>query len=96
MYQCYLHKMKRVYRMSRYDSSIAWLFNGTSRQKGQFVPNAVGRKLAQAAKDGQRDAMRNTSRYTISSRDKYDISSLNASLMICSKTSYQPAGILLN
>jgi len=34
------------------------LFNGTSTQKGQFVPTA-GKGNAQAAKDGQRDTMHN-------------------------------------
>jgi len=41
-----------------------WLFNGTSIQKGQVVPTA-GRKLAQSTKDGQRDTMHITLRYTM-------------------------------
>jgi len=43
---------------------IDWLFNGTSTQKGQFVPT-VGGKPAQSAKDGQRDTMHITLRYMI-------------------------------
>jgi len=40
---------------------VGWLFNGTSTQKGQYVPTA-----AQSAKDGQRDTtMHITLRYTI-------------------------------
>jgi len=39
--------------------------NGTSAQKGQFVPNCRGGQPAQGAKDGQRDTMHNTLRYTI-------------------------------
>jgi len=43
------------------------LFNGTSTQKGQFAicANCGGGRLAQAAKNGQRDSMHNTLRYTI-------------------------------
>jgi len=45
---------------------IDWLFNGKLTTKGQFVPTAgEGNKQAQSAKDGQRDTMHNTSRYTI-------------------------------
>ena len=33
------------------------VFNGTSTQKGQFVPNCGGRKLAQAVEDSQRETM---------------------------------------
>jgi len=36
---------------------VGWLLNGTSTQKGQFVPTAEGRTPAQSAKDGQRDTM---------------------------------------
>jgi len=39
--------------------------NGRSTQKGRFVPTAGGVKLAQAAKDGQRDTRHITLRYTI-------------------------------
>jgi len=47
--------------------NIDWLFNGTSTQKGQFVPTVGRGKLALAAKDSQRDTMHsdNTLRYTI-------------------------------
>jgi len=45
--------------------SVGWLFNGTSTQKGKFVPTAGGGKPAQSAKDGQRDTMHITLRYTI-------------------------------
>jgi len=46
---------------------IDWLvFNGTSTQKGQFVPTAcMGGKPAQSAKDGLRDTMHITLRYAI-------------------------------
>jgi len=44
---------------------VDWLFNGTSAQKGKFVPTAGGEKPAQSAKDGQRDTMHITLRYTI-------------------------------
>ena len=46
------------------DWLIDWCFNGTSTQKGQFVPTAgkpTGEgKTAQSAKDGQRDTTHNT------------------------------------
>jgi len=41
------------------------LFNGTSTQKGHFVPTAGGGKLAQSAKDGQQDAMHIALRYNV-------------------------------
>jgi len=40
------------------------LFNGTSTQKGQFVPTA-GAGIRQSAKDGQRDTMHNNLSYVI-------------------------------
>jgi len=43
---------------------VGLLLNGTSTQKGQFVPTA-GSETAQSAKDGQRDTMHITLRYTI-------------------------------
>jgi len=45
------------------DWLVGWLFNGTSTQKGQFVPTSgEGNRLSQ---DGQRDTMHITLRYTI-------------------------------
>jgi len=53
---------------------VGWLLNGTLTQKGQFVPTAGEGKLLsrpteiqqkQSAKDGQRDTMHITLRYTI-------------------------------
>jgi len=44
---------------------IDWCFNGMSTQKGQFVPTAGEGNRLSLAKDGQRDTMHNTLRYTI-------------------------------
>jgi len=44
---------------------VGWLFNGKSTQKRQFVSTVGGGKPAQSAKDGQRDTMHITLRYTI-------------------------------
>jgi len=49
-----------------------WLvFNGTSTQKGQFVPTAG---TAQSAKNGQRDTMHYTSRYAIVDQSAAELS----------------------
>ena len=40
------------------------VYNGTSRQEGQFVPIAEGVKMTQAVNNGQRDIMFNTSYVT--------------------------------
>jgi len=40
------------------------VFNGTSTHKCQFVPIARAEKPAEMAKDGQRDRLYNTIRYT--------------------------------
>jgi len=42
---------------------VGCLFNDTSTQKGQFEPIGGG-ELAKSAKDGQRDTMHITLRYT--------------------------------
>jgi len=54
------------------DWLIDWLFNGTSTQKGQFEPTAGKGIRLKSAKDGERDTMHKTSRYTIT--------------IVCSKT----------
>jgi len=44
---------------------VGWLFNGTSTQKGQFVPIAREGTGSVGFKDGQRDTMHIILRYTI-------------------------------
>jgi len=44
---------------------LGWLLNGTSTQNGQFVPTAGRETGLVGYKDGQRDTMHFTLRYTI-------------------------------
>jgi len=44
---------------------VGWLLNGTSTQRGQFVPTVGGGKLPQSAKDGKRATTQIFLRYTI-------------------------------